>query len=274
MLDSPGIEVNKLSGSPTRSAILHWASKRNDSDTVSQVIERGADPNVRTADGDTALHYACRVGCYIIAKKLVQHGTSLLIQNKAGDTALHAAGRNYNGRPLVDLLTAHDSRIIDVQNHQGETALHLFVLRDDQRAVKGLLQQRASLDIADNEGNTPLHSICFYRFRMCLVSVATILLEAGASVHATNKRGETPLHCAVSKDRPKIVEMLLRNGSDVDAVPTRKGLTLLQIAIANGNSPIIHMLLDHHAAWFNHYSDVPATICPSTTKFTQHSKEH
>ena len=77
-----------------------------------------------------------------------------------------------------------------------------------------------------------------------------VLLEAGASVDATDNYGRTALHCAVSQtDRSRyptnfelIVDRLLRAGADVNAT-NEDGISVLAMAASNGRSTVITKLL-------------------------------
>jgi len=62
-------------------------------------------------------------------------------------------------------------------------------------------------------------------------------------VNATQPDGTTPLHWAVDRDRPDIVQMLIRAGANVKAA-NRYGATPLWLASVNGDAKTIAMLLE------------------------------
>ena len=62
-------------------------------------------------------------------------------------------------------------------------------------------------------------------------------------MNATQHDGTTPLHWAVERDRPDIVQMLIRAGANVKAA-NRYGATPLWLASVNGNAKTIAMLLE------------------------------
>ncbi len=69
------------------------------------------------------------------------------------------------------------------------------------------------------------------------------LLDTRADVNATQQDGTAPLHWAVDRDSPEIVQMLIRAGANVKAA-NRYGATPLWLASVNGNARTIAMLLE------------------------------
>ena len=80
------------------------------------------------------------------------------------------------------------------------------------------------------------------------VRVLAELEDGGASIHAKDGRGLTPLHYAANKSRdPSVVALLLERGADVDAV-SNEGFTPLHVAARGNPEPsVIGLLLDHGA---------------------------
>ena len=66
-----------------------------------------------------------------------------------------------------------------------------------------LLKKMEQLNVADEEGNTPLH----LAIKNGQINVATKLIECLKAlpnqINVKDKEGYTPLHCAIEKDLPK-----------------------------------------------------------------------
>ncbi len=75
--------------------------------------------------------------------------------------------------------------------------------------------------------------------------IARLLLEAGADVTLRRDANFTALKVAVEEDRPKIVDLLIEFGADVDEVPA--GTTPLMIAASRGKLAAARRLLRHGA---------------------------
>ena len=71
--------------------------------------------------------------------------------------------------------------------------------------------------------------------------LATVLIEHGANVNATNPGGVTALMIAAADNHANIVELLLKSGADVNA-RSEDGRTALSIAEANSNDALVKLL--------------------------------
>ncbi len=90
-------------------------------------------------------------------------------------------------------------------------------------------------------GITALHFIAVFKNP----EMITILIQAGANVHARDKDGYTPLHLAASANQnPEIITILINAGSDVNVQSHNKETPLHRAAIWNENPKVIMALLD------------------------------
>ncbi|MBM3850248.1 MAG: hypothetical protein FJ396_08670 [Verrucomicrobia bacterium] len=84
----------------------------------------------------------------------------------------------------------------------------------DVAALDRVLARKPPLDVQQPEsGIVPLTLVALQGRE----DLARRLLDAGASVHATNRDGNTPLHAAVFLGRTGLVELLLARGANVHA---------------------------------------------------------
>jgi ankyrin repeat protein/tetratricopeptide (TPR) repeat protein len=101
----------------------------------------------------------------------------------------------------------------------------------------------AELDAVDGAYFAPLHYAVFLENE----TVAEALLQAKASPNVKDKFGLTPLHHAVGKHNAQgIARMLIKHGADVDS-PTIRGITPLLYAVIERNLWAVEMLLRHGA---------------------------
>lgn len=86
------------------------------------------------------------------------------------------------------------------------------------------------------------------------VNVALLLLEKGASPHATAKNGYTPLHIAAKKNQMDIATSLLEYGARANA-ESKAGFTPLHLAAQEGHTDMAALLMGHQAKL-----DAPAKV--------------
>lgn len=137
----------------------------------------------------------------------------------------------------IELLQANDYLGIkkfikegaDVNDHSDaeESVLATAVkYRCDKEIIDLLIESGADMEDFDDEGV----SVFDYAITYNNVDLARRMIEAGRDVNQTRRRsGFTPLMAAVCYGRGEILELLLQNGADIDAVDS-KGLSAADFA--------------------------------------------
>jgi len=122
---------------------LELASTNGFTKIVNMLLERGADPNIKSKY--SALHRACSKGYVHIVKKLVEFGSNVNAQNKYGETSLIKSAESGHIEVVDVLLNTPDLKI-NVQNGYGNTALSRAILRN-QFDVFCALMRRSDIDL-------------------------------------------------------------------------------------------------------------------------------
>jgi len=152
---------------------LHWASAMGDIEVVKQLRRFGADLAVQNIRGETpfmrAVHFT---NCYdketfpMIARELfdtVSHrdGTGATVIHHAaimknGRVTSHSCARYYLDIILNKLQETADpaffQQLIDAQDNDGNTALHLAAEQNARKCIRALLGRQASADIPNQDG--------------------------------------------------------------------------------------------------------------------------
>ena len=111
-------------------------------------------------------------------------------------------------------------------------------IRDNNLAeLKVLLHQKASANIADDHGITPL----MYTAEIGSVEAMRLLLDRGADVNAQNAYGSTALMWSVSD--PDKVRLLLDHGAQVNTAARTGRTALIIAAFTNPSAEVVRLLL-------------------------------
>ena len=166
-------------GAASDDSELIKAAKSRNIETVRALLNQEVDIDAPQADGATALHWAVY----------------------------------WDETEMVELLLGANSDV-NAQNELGATPLWLACTEGRSRMVKRLLRSGADPNIALRMGETPLMAAS----RAGNAEAVAALLAGGADAHASEpSRGQTALMWAVAELHPKVVQVLIDYGADIEA---------------------------------------------------------
>ncbi|KAG8559904.1 hypothetical protein GDO81_017483 [Engystomops pustulosus] len=249
---------------------------------VSLLLEYGAFVDGPSESGMTPLCYAAASGHYNIMSLLCKKGAKVDHIDKKGQSALvHSALRGHcdilkyllncdwassNQQPnyvrrshalqqartaaasmghteVVRCLLVHDKDYpIDINENDtlwGETALTAAAGRGKLEVCELLLDHGAILSRVNRRGISPL----FCAVRQGHWQVARLLMQHGCDVNLCDKQGRTPLMVAACEGHCGTVEFLLSEGADIAALD-KEGLTALSWACLKGHKAAVQCLVE------------------------------
>ena len=161
-------------------------------------------------------------------------------------------GDLYAVKTIMDELKTNDrdfSLMINVQDENGNSPLHLAVMQGHIEITKILLKHNASFNLENKEGKTPSqiqdekgNSLLHVAVENNHESVVEYLLENNANVNLSNHHNSAPLHISSEHGYVRITELLLSNGAKTDLRDNDGDTPLLGCALG-GNVQIAKILL-------------------------------
>jgi len=235
---------------------LHDACRRSDLEEVRALLAKEAIPNLEATTGmekRTALLWAVQgrasraeERCGIVAE-LLRRGAKIEARAHLGEGALELACAPGWEPKLLELLLQHGAAVDPDPKIRPATdsALHRAVALSDEALARFLIAHRANPKAtARVRGDTPLMRVfasggserwrlfSSEKARESALRMASLLLEAGADLHAVNTEGETALHCAAAANHLAAIRDLLSRGAKADARAS-DGRTVLHHAVSN-----------------------------------------
>ncbi|PNH03306.1 Ankyrin-3 [Tetrabaena socialis] len=185
----PGIapaKAPKRKDPVVRNAASEWAllaaAKQGELPEVERLLANpDANPNVKSANGWTALHWACSNGHTEVVEALLRAGADVAAQDNEDGTALHWASQE-GFTEVVEVLLRAGANV--AATDEATCVVHMRAL---------CWNRWTALHFASAGGHE---------------EVVALLLEGGADVRAKNEDGRTPLDLAKEEGMAEVVALL------------------------------------------------------------------
>jgi ankyrin repeat protein len=178
---------------------LHVAAANEKTTNVIDAILETGKFDIDRGDniGRTPLHHAIMgTNREINARHRLEKGADPTIRNNKGNTPFHLAAALLTDTHVLGLMLGNEIKIdIDEKNNDGATALHLAIGKSNVTAVRLLLSNGANPNIADKDGDTPLHVAAAYAKDMDIVEL--LLNKKYVDVNCLDKWGKNALWYAM-----------------------------------------------------------------------------
>lgn len=216
---------------------------------MNYLLEKGADVNIQSATGKTALMEAVRTSSgfdgHAVVRTLLGKGADITIEDSTGKTAMHYAAQKGIVQIAQLLLEGREDEngIVNTPDQDGVTPLMMAANESDPNMLGFLLEHGAQVDAIDDDGNTAL----ILASKRGYTGNVNALIDGGADVNlAVTEEQWTALMWATIHGNLQVVPLLLAAGANVNAVTT-DGETSLMLAAAEDDINMVRLLLERGA---------------------------
>ena len=267
-------------------------------ETTRLLLDNGADVGIKSKNGETPLHVAAEAGHLDIVKLLLEVEASTSARDKRDWLPIHSAASQGHDSVVKLLIDIGADKDPCTRDSLKRTPLHIAAANRQFRTALSLIESKANVNAVRGDGGTVIHSAaeggCVSIIAELLVAEAkldtrtrdgrTALLVAAEEGHAEIVRfllcaerdrkiqpgwtlpsfktksqyGLSPVHAAALGNYAAVLEIVLEDDFDVDALVERKvvrklaieipiGWTALHIASTLGHQEAIAVLLDFKA---------------------------
>lgn len=129
----------------------------DDYTTVRQGIKLGGDLNARWR-GMTPLYNACRSGWGDIVELMISRGADVNAKSYGETALLKVTGKKINDVTLAEILLGNGAKV-NAQDTQGNTPLYHAIMNKNEKMTKLLLNNGADMYITNKRGDSPARFI-------------------------------------------------------------------------------------------------------------------
>eukprot|EP00038_Savillea_parva_P031753 m.90140 g.90140 ORF g.90140 m.90140 type:complete len:1008 (-) comp9843_c0_seq1:96-3119(-) len=214
---------------------LLLAVQKDKPDIVRTLLEAQADPTQQDKRGTRPVDYCVQRGKSQCLQALIEGGVDVTLPNKDGRPPFLEAA--YRGSlSVVKTLLAADGVDVSLRDKKQRTALMTAVDRNHVDCVKALLEDgRIDVNAVDEKGNAAINEAS--------VETVQLLLDANANPNVAGEDTLTPLIRATQHQQLPLLEVLLPH-CDVNAVTKDDGKTALIWATMQEDPKMTQLLID------------------------------
>ncbi|XP_027354497.1 E3 ubiquitin-protein ligase KEG-like [Abrus precatorius] len=217
----------------------------------------------------------------LLVKAASDYGSNYLsslleTQNAEGQTALHLACRR-GSTELVEAILEYEEANVDVLDKDGDPPLVYALAAGSPECVHGLIKRSANVRsrLKDGFGPSVAHVCAYHGQPDCMQE----LLLAGADPNAVDDEGESVLHIAVAKKYTECALVILESGGSRSmAILNSKNMTPLHLCVATWNVAVVKRWVgvatsDELAESIDIPSSVGTALCMAAASKKDHESE-
>ena len=218
-------------------SLLYIAVLTGNLTAAAELLDRGANPNIKDKVGRYALYEASYGGNKALVHLLLDRGADINAQSRSGNALGAAVFMHREG--IIRLLL---DRGADINGGHYGSALYLAVDIGSEAIVRLLLDRGADVNAQGGYLGNALQAAAVEASE----AIARLLIDRGADINARSGYYGNALQAFSLYGKEAIVRLLLDRGADINAQGGYYG-NALQAAASRGSEAIVRLLLDRGA---------------------------
>jgi len=157
---------------------------------------------------------------------------------------------------------------VNMKNERGEIPLIISCEKENLNSIINLIRNGAKTDISNSTGTSLLGIICKTESKKSLEIISYLIEKEKIDINFKDKNGNTPLLIACYFRNNKVIQKLIKNGTNTN-IQNVFGDTPLIISYYFKNNKIVSELINEGNADIdisNNYGDTLITIFQKKTK--------
>ncbi|XP_069968385.1 transient receptor potential cation channel subfamily A member 1 isoform X2 [Bactrocera oleae] len=246
------IPVNTGLLNEKKQAPIHLATELNNVQALRVMGKYRKDIDIKQGGehGRTALHLAAIYDHEECARILITEFEACpRTPCNNGYYPIHEAAKNASSRTMEVFLQWGEQRgrlreeMMSFFDSEGNVPLHSAVHGGDIKAVELCLKSGAKISKQQHDRSTPVHLAC----AQGAIEIVKLMFSMQPSekltcLSCTDAQKMTPLHCAAMFDHPDIVEYLVKEGADINALD-REHRSPILLAASRSGWKTVHLLI-------------------------------
>jgi ankyrin repeat protein len=222
-----------------RKSLLHYAVLGSAMDVLNYLFDQDINVNLVDQHGESALFDCARKGKLDIAKKLISRFASVNIENRQGELPIHLAAQKGN-LEMIKLFIESGS-FLNKKTMEDKLPVHYAIQGGQTDIVPFLLNEsKQSWFLKDTYGNTLLH----HAAKTSNVRLVEMLINQNLDPNALNSQFETPIFNAIRFGSIETIRLLLANEAYLD-IKNRRFESPLDTSMIFGKHDVEKYLLEY-----------------------------
>jgi ankyrin repeat protein len=244
--------------------LLHKAAQWGDERVVQKLLDRKVNINLQNREGFTPLAIASSLNDDSVTELLLEAGADVNKCTNKGTSILHFAVIN-NNESFVELLLEKYWIDLDKQDENGNAAMHFAVLLQywnfqktactdilsNIKIINFLFKAKADINIANNNGESPLHLVAMNATQDHKELLTTLLKLNGICINQQDNKGNTAAHYAAVNNNTEMLEMIY--SQEIELNRSNKNIPSFFIANNNGFYPLELLSSNDSCDWLGSY---------------------